>query len=327
MKRSFLLLPIFVFCLSTRAYATLPLSVDGLAYIDVNGSKQCILIRCSDPSNAVLLYLHGGPGESLIPFAHVATSTLTDRFTIVYWDQRGTGLSYAAADPPQTINVTQLIDDTVFITDYLRNRFGKEKIFLLGHSWGSTLGTLAVQKCPYKYAAYVGVGQVVSQSSLNQGRRIWLTKTIRFLVDTEDLEAIQQMDQSADVSGYYVRKYHGLIHNLTDGQLRQIMLSSPYSAEKYTPKLYDQGYELSWGRLRPEVKSIDLKEIASDIPIPVYFFLGKYDYCTPTAPVISYFEKLRAPHKEIVWFENSGHRMDVEEPAKFQQELVKKLLE
>jgi pimeloyl-ACP methyl ester carboxylesterase len=242
MKRLSVLLPILICCLSIICCAASPLSADGLIFIDVNGSKHCILVRGSDPSNPVLLYLHGGPGQSLIPFAHVATSTLTDSFTVVYWDQRGAGLSYSAATPAKTINLAQLIDDTISVTDYLRNRFGQDKIFLVGHSWGSTLGTLAVLKCPSKYAAYVGVGQVVSQSSLNKGRR---------------------------------------------------------------------------GRLRTEVSRIELQEIASEMPIPVFYFLGRYDYCTPTAAVISYFEKLQAPHKEVVWFESSGHRMDVEEPEKF----------
>jgi len=317
---------VFASVLSSNVNAARPLTVDALQYIDVNGSKQCILVRCSDPSNPVLLYLHGGPGQSLIPFAHVASSFLTDRFTVVYWDQRGAGLSYAAADPPESISVKQLVDDTIVVTEYIRQRFAKDKIFLLGHSWGSLLGSLVVQKCPLKYAAYVGVGQVVSQSSLNQGRSQWLTTTIKLLVDAEDLFAINKMDPSQPVSSNYIKKYHGFVHNVTESQLDQIMDSSPYSREKYTAKLYEKGYALSWRMLERQVNEIDLIKQAVDVPIPVYFFLGRYDYCTPTAPVVEYFERLRAPHKEIIWFQNSGHRMDVEEPTKFQQELVERLL-
>jgi pimeloyl-ACP methyl ester carboxylesterase len=164
----------------------LPLTIDKLEAIDINGTMQWILIRSSDALNPILLYLHGGPGHSLIPFAHVATSQLTDRFTVVYWDQRGAGLSYEAGLPEGTLNVRQLVEDTVATTEYLRGRFGKEKIYLLGHSWGSTLGSLAVQEKPELFAAYVGVGQVVNQRSLYEGRLAWLTTVMRPLLSYKD---------------------------------------------------------------------------------------------------------------------------------------------
>lgn len=114
-----------------------PLRIDSLEAIEVNGSRQWVLIRGSDPANPVLLYLHGGPGHSMIPFAHAATGLLTDRFTVVYWDQRGTGLSYGAAEPAETVSIGQLVDDTLAVTKYLKERFEEEKLYLLGHSWVS----------------------------------------------------------------------------------------------------------------------------------------------------------------------------------------------
>jgi pimeloyl-ACP methyl ester carboxylesterase len=159
-----------------------PLRIDALQAIEINGSKQWVLIRSSDPSNPILLYLHGGPGQSLIPFAHVATSSLTDRFTVVYWDQRGTGISYEAEFPAEKLNVKQLIEDTLAVTEFLKQRFAQKKIFLLRHSWGSLLGCLVVQKKPEEFHAFVGVGPVVSQRSLNEGRLNWQqrSKAIRF---------------------------------------------------------------------------------------------------------------------------------------------------
>ena len=135
-----LALSLAILLLSVAAANSKSLQIDSLQPIDVNGSKQWILIRASDPQNPVLLYLHGGPGHSLIPFAHVASSFLTDRFTVVYWDQRGAGLSFEAANPPETLSVRQLVLDTLSVTKYLESRFNQQKIYLLGHSWGSTLG-------------------------------------------------------------------------------------------------------------------------------------------------------------------------------------------
>lgn len=324
MKQLALSLAVLVMCVND--VASKPLQIDTLQAIDVNGSQQWLLIRASDPSNPVLLYLHGGPGHSLIPFAHVASSFLTDRFTVVYWDQRGAGLSFAAADPPETLSVRQLVLDTLSVTRYLETRFNQKKIYLLGHSWGSTLGSVVVQKSPLDFYAYVGVGQVVSEKSMNHARYEWLTQKIPSLLSTKDSNDLKRMDPYAPVSIQYVWRYSGVLHNITSEQLGQIMSSSPYSPEKFTSDLYDRGLALSLRMLETEMNSIDLLKQATEVPIPLYFFLGRYDYVTPSAPVLEYFKRLHAPHKEIIWFEQSGHHMDVEEPEKFQQELINKLL-
>jgi proline iminopeptidase len=323
-KQLALSLTILVLCV-TGANSK-PLQINLLQAIDVNGAQQWLLMRTSDPSNPVLLYLHGGPGHSLIPFAHVSSSFLTDRFTVVYWDQRGAGLSYEAADPPATLSVKQLVMDTLSVAKYLKTRFNQKKIYLLGHSWGSILGSVVVQRSPSDFSAYIGAGQVVSQRSLNHGRYEWLTEKIPSLLMTQDRNDLNRMNPYAPVPIRYVRKYGGFIHNITSERLGQIMSSSPYCPEKYTSELYDKGIELSLRMLETEMNAIDLFKQASQVAIPVYFFLGKYDYVTPTAPVLDYFSRLRAPHKEIIWFEESGHRMDVEEPEKFQQVLIDKLL-
>jgi pimeloyl-ACP methyl ester carboxylesterase len=213
---------LFVACLNANLGAT-PLRIDSLQAIQINGSKQWVLIRTSDPSNPILLYLHGGPGHSLIPFAHVATSSLTDRFTVVYWDQRGTGLSYEAAFPAETLNLKQLIEDTLAVTDYLRQRFDKEKIYLLGHPWGSILGSLVVQKQPEKFHASIGVGQVVSQRSLNAGRLTWLTTAIKPLLSMKDRNELALIKPTDPVSIRYIRKYGGFIHTISLEQLQAIM--------------------------------------------------------------------------------------------------------
>jgi pimeloyl-ACP methyl ester carboxylesterase len=273
MKPIVFLCLLLVACLNANLNA-MPLRIDSLQAIQINGSKQWVLIRTSDPSNPILLYLHGGPGHSLIPFAHVATSSLTDRFTVVYWDQRGTGLSYEAAFPAETLNLKQLIEDTLAVTDYLRRRFDKEKIYLVGHSWGSTLGSLVMQKEPEKFHAFIGVGQIVSQRSLYAERLARLTTEMKTLLSFKDRNELALIKPTDPVSIRYIRKYGGFIHNISLEQLQAIRDSSPYCPEKYTDALYEKGGDLSQSRLEKEIMTIDLFKQAREVLIPVYFFWG-----------------------------------------------------
>ena len=144
--------------------------------ISINGTKQWVLIRGNDESKPVLLYLHGGPGQSLIPFAYKATNKLVNDFIVVYWDQRGTGLSYDESIPDETMTIDQFIEDTRSVTEYLKRKFNKDKIYLLGHSWGTVLGTLVIQKYPDDYYAYIGVGQVVNSEEQEESGTEWLKR-------------------------------------------------------------------------------------------------------------------------------------------------------
>jgi proline iminopeptidase len=141
----------------------LPGSIAELTTIGVNGSRQALMIRGYDVNKPVLLYLSGGPGQSSLPWPRVLFDDLSRDFILVGWDQRGTGKSYAALDPDETLTLDQTIADTVAVTNYLRERFDEDKIYLLGESWGTTLAALAAQTRPDLYHAIIGSGQMVSQ--------------------------------------------------------------------------------------------------------------------------------------------------------------------
>ena len=106
-------------------------------HTNINGVEQGMFIRSTDAAHPVLLYLHGGPGMPTYFLNRKYPTGLEENFTAVWWEQRGAGLSYDAKIPPVTMTVEQIIADTLAVTDYLRSRFGKEKIYLMGHSWGS----------------------------------------------------------------------------------------------------------------------------------------------------------------------------------------------
>jgi pimeloyl-ACP methyl ester carboxylesterase/uncharacterized membrane protein len=138
-----------------------PGSIAELATVRLGGTDQAVMIRAEDPEKPVLLYLSGGPGQSDVALSRVLAEGWTHDFVFVDWDQRGNGKSYAAIDPLSTFTLDQAVSDTLELTDYLRARFGERKIYLMGESWGTILGVLAVQRQPDLYHAWIGSGQAV----------------------------------------------------------------------------------------------------------------------------------------------------------------------
>ena len=132
-------------------------------HASINGVEQGMFIRSRDAAHPVLLYLHGGPGMPTYFLNRKYPTGLEEDFTAVWWEQRGAGLSYNPKIPPETMTVEQFIADTLAVTDYLRSRFGKEKIYLMGHSWGSFIGIQAAARAPERYCAYIGVAQMTNQ--------------------------------------------------------------------------------------------------------------------------------------------------------------------
>jgi pimeloyl-ACP methyl ester carboxylesterase len=311
-------------------FAALPVSgkdssflIDSFEPVKINGIEQWILIRSNNPAGEILLYLHGGPGHSLVPFAHAATGTLAQNFIVVYWDQRGTGMSLNDNIPADTMTIAQFVDDTKKVTEYLKEKFHKDKIFILGHSWGSVLGTLAVKKYPGDYYAFISAGPVISMDSLERERAAWLKKMIMKNGTKAEKEQVMKSGKNYFARVNLIRKYGGTVHNpLVMEKLHEIMQKSPYFPGLYTQELYDKGYNFSKKIEVEERKNINFFRQAKDLNIPVYFFLGRFDNITPTAPVLEYYKILKAPFKKIIWFENSAHRMDIEESDFFQENIA-----
>ena len=122
--------------------------LDEKIFIEVNGIRQGMFLQSENTENPVLLYLHGGPGSPEIAFTQDYPTGLEQLFTVCWWEQRGSGISYSRKVTKETMTIGQMIEDAIAVTNYLRRRFGKEKIYVLGHSWGSVLGVLTVQKSP-----------------------------------------------------------------------------------------------------------------------------------------------------------------------------------
>jgi pimeloyl-ACP methyl ester carboxylesterase len=143
-------------------------SISEKTHVNINGVEQGMFIKSKDSSNPVLLLVHGGPGMPEYWLTQFYPTGLEDYFTVVWWEQRGAGLSYSADIPPETMTAEQFVSDTLEVTNYLRKRFGKEKIYLMGHSWGSYIGIQAAAREPELFHAYIGVGQISHQIKSEQ---------------------------------------------------------------------------------------------------------------------------------------------------------------
>ena len=136
-------------------------SISEKVFVNINGVEQGMFIKSKDATHPVLLYLHGGMPDYFLTERY--PTGLEDYFTVVWWEQRGSGISYSADIPPETMTLEQMISDTLEVTNYLRHRFGQEKIYLMGHSGGTFIGIQAAARVPELYPAYIGVAQMSNQ--------------------------------------------------------------------------------------------------------------------------------------------------------------------
>ncbi|MBK8987283.1 MAG: alpha/beta fold hydrolase [Chloroflexi bacterium] len=298
----------------------LPGSIAELTTIDVNGSQQALMIRAYDADKPVLLYLSGGPGQSSLPWPRVLFDELSREFILVGWDQRGTGKSYAALDPDETLTLEQTIADTIAVTDYLRERFDEEKIYLLGESWGTTLAVLAAQQRPDLYHAIIGSGQMVSQRETD---RLLYEDVLEYAASTGDEELAAQMrafgePPYADLYGYafVMGQYEKLYKPYTPpqaflekGRAANLgpwnVLGSEYNLVEKVNVF--RGFLDTASIVYPQLKSIDFRQDVPRLDVPLYVLDGAAELDARRDLALEWFNQVDAPIKRIFTFDNAAH--------------------
>jgi pimeloyl-ACP methyl ester carboxylesterase len=294
-----------------------PGSIASLERVTLGGVPQAILIRGWNRNNPILLMLHGGPGMPQMYLAYRFQRELEKNFVVVQWDRRGTGKSYSGQVPPQSLNVEQLVEDTHQLIGLLRDRFHQPKVFIAGHSWGTYLGMLVVQRYPDLFYAYVGMGQMTDSERARKLRHDFLLQHAR---DTGNQQALHDLEGGSGSDEKWLFQFGGELRHATSWWT---LLALGLRAPEYTAadafripaglRLYSQHMDYSGhGQLVQEV---------SVVQVPVYFFLGRHDYNEPSELAAAYLQTLRAPSKKLVWFEESAHFPFLEEPAKFAAEM------
>jgi pimeloyl-ACP methyl ester carboxylesterase len=252
--------------------------------------------------------------------AHKFQRPLEEHFVCVQWDQRGAGKSYSKKVPVESLTVEHILADATELTHYLRERFSKGKIYLVGHSWGTYIGMLLIERHPKLFEALVSIGQVVDD---RRGREI----ADRFIREqarkSGNQEALDEMAEDPD--GFrekWLFAFGGELYGETSYtpfilaglkspeyglfDIQKVAKGSSFSSQHMS-------YDAIRGTIFENIHSVD---------VPVYFFTGRHDYTTPFSLVERFFEKLEAPSKKIIWFENSAHFPFYEEPERFTQKMV-----
>jgi pimeloyl-ACP methyl ester carboxylesterase len=304
----------------------------GLREVRVGGSEQWIHVRGADARNPVVLFLHGGPGTSQLTANARNTGALEDAFMLVDWDQRGAGKSYAAGLLPGSMTIEQFVADTLELTQQLLGWFDQPRLVLVGHSWGSAIGALAVAARPDLFSCYVGIGQV---SSMIEGEAIsyrWTLQEARRRRDRRAIRALERIGappfqgdlrKSTITQRRYLARFGGEVHGRRTGAMGLVLRSLVFSRE-YTLRdraNYFPGIFNSMERLWPELLTVNLFEQVPRLAVPVFFMEGRHDWEVPAVLSARYYEALHAPAKQLVWFERSGHLPNSEERELFNERL------
>lgn len=305
-------------------------------HVNINGVEQGMFIKSKDVKNPVLLYLHGGMPDYFLTQQY--PTGLEDDFTVVWWEQRGSGLSYHADMAAGTITVEQLISDTLAVTNYLRSRFGKDKIYLMGHSGGSFIGIQAAARAPELYYAYIGVAQMSNQLRSEKLTYDYMLQQFKKNGNTKMLQKLEAMPVTMEngVPDSYAMTRDVAMHDLGIGTMHNMKsIVTGLLIPSFQFREYTLGEKINFWRAKSQsgISSMwkqmvvtDLSKKVTRLEMPIYFFHGVYDYTCSYTEAKAYFEKLEAPVKGFYTFEQSAHSPMFEEPEKMQQILREDVL-
>ncbi|MFK7975200.1 MAG: alpha/beta fold hydrolase [Halioglobus sp.] len=315
------------------AHIDTPNGIESLEQVTINGDQQWIYLRGHDQNNPVLLYLHGGPGMAELPTARAFGTEIEKSVTVVHWDQRGSGKSRDGRAKPENLTIQTYLDDVLALTHQLRERFGKEKIYLVGHSWGSLLGALTVRDNPELYHAYVGIGQIANMYDNERVSLAFAQAEAAKRGNADAQQALADIDintYSHDLAQMTVQRtwLYAFGGGIRLSAMQDLILAYVTSPEYTLLDLWRllQGSDALPARLWAEVMPYDLLRQAPEFQIPIYFFAGENDYNTPSELAAAYLESLGAPHKELVWFEGAAHLLNFSSSEEYQRALLDKVL-
>jgi len=286
-------------------------SISTLRQVSINGTKHELMIRGN-----------GGPGCPETPYVRKYQDLLEQNFTVVQYDERATGKSYHFFEDYSKLSIDLLVDDLIALTDYISKKLCTKQIILAGHSFGTVVGIKTANKAPDKYLAYVGIGQIGDfwKGELESFEYALEQATLQNNVqDIKDIEAYHEsvLGHKESFPRNIIRKYAGaarLINEASD-MVTGILLNPEYNL--FDAIRYGKGLAISDKTLWKEVKEGNLPNEVSDLKLPCYFLMGKYDYLTPAKTAKEYFDFITAPVKEFIVFEHSAHYPQFEEKEKF----------
>ena len=306
-------------------------------FINIGGVNQGMFIRSKNIDNPILLYVHGGPAFPNYFLIDKFKPGLEDYYTVCYWEQRGGGLSYTSEVTLESMNFNQLASDGIDVTNYLRKRFGKEKIYIMAHSGGTPIALLAVQRKPALYVAYIGMGQITNQAESEKIAYKYMLE--RFTANgsqklVDELKKYPVLESDSNINPYYKSAIRDkYMHKSGIGTMHKMKsIFREIFIPVWTCKAYTMGEKINIWRskfsflpktnLINEMLETDFTIKVPSLEIPVYFFSGKYDLTVNVNLSKAYLNKMNAPLKGFYTFNNSAHSPLFEEPL-----LVRQIIE
>lgn len=300
-----------------------PAAVAELTQVQIGGHDQTIMIRGTSVDAPVLLFVAGGPGGTEIGAMRLFGAALEQDFVVATWDQRGAGKSYPALDPTSTLTLDQSVRDTVEVTEYLRDRFDEQKIYLVGQSWGTITGVLAAAQRPDLFHAYVGVGQMVDPKATDQ---MFYADTVAYAQRTGNTALADALAATGPPPYHNVLDY---VPSVFTGEPRWNNYPGRSGATEMPASLFVREYSLvdqvhslgaffdTFAVLYPQLQEIDFRVDVPTLQVPVYLVQGIYEARGRAVFAEEWFTDLQAPTKELIVFEHSGHRALFQEPGRF----------
>lgn len=294
-------------------------SIAVMEKVQLGGTEQWITIRGKDTSKPVLLYLGiGGPGAGGFPANVLTLKPLEEDFVVVNWDQPGTGKSYGAA-PISSLTVDRFVSDAHELTELMSQRFNQDKIYVMGLSWGTIVGTKLVKQYPENYYAYIGTGQMVNTV---ENDRLGYQLSLQLAAQKGDAKQMRQLINNGqppyvgEGMAYKYAAYNDvLFEHMGSIKVGMVALLVPQFADEYglVDKVnFARGLVESFTVVYPQLVDLDFTTEAARMEVPMYFLVGRQDVNAMASLVERYYNVLEAPHKELIWLE-SGHGASPEE--------------
>lgn len=312
-------------------------SVSEKCFVEINGTRQGMFISGVDSTKPVLLFIHGGPGVPEYVISRNYPIVLEKYFTVCWWDQRGAGLSYSGDIPLETMNFDQFILDAKEVTNYLRKRYHKDKIYLMAHSGGTVFAIQLAAKYPELYHAYMAVSQITKQL---ESEKLAYNYMIEQFAKAGDKKMLKRFDRypidCINTPSYYVMRdapMHKLgigtthkMHSVIKGVFMPVNMASEYTLSEKINFWRGKVMSTNQANLWAKLVATDIPSMIKKLELPVYFFNGYYDYTTSSILAKAYFDKLNTPLKAFYTFKNSAHSPLFEEPELMQEILINDVL-
>jgi pimeloyl-ACP methyl ester carboxylesterase len=298
-------------------------------FVELGGEKQYVEMTGSSDQLPVLLFLHGGPGWPQNPQLRYFNANLAKDMILVSWDQAGCGKSAIQNPNPKNLSPESLVNDAHELTQWLKNKFNKRKIFLVGFSYGSVIGLKLAEKYPEDYYAYMGVDQIIDMQKSWDVSMQWLKKQAQMKKDSATLSQLQLIENKdpsvcSSVLDCFMSKYQLLL------KYKGVVYNSDISKKiEKVESMYDDYKGYDWfgafnytaNRMKGAAFKTDISYI-KNVKIPVYFMAGRHDWNLPGIVAENHLRIMNAPEKKFIWFEKSGHEIPAEESKKFNQTII-----